>query len=226
MKPEYVYGTDCVLYQSAEMFRMNSDSELLGLFMRLKHRDSVLDIGTNNGVLLLYASCWKPKHLCGIDLFEEAIDLASKNMDANHVEAELHVSRLQDFRHERFDVLVCNPPYFSKSGTMVSENRYLEAARHDTNLPMEELFANAARLMKDTGRLYIVHRASRLMDLIMCASEYRLRPVRLQIAYESEGKGARSVLLEFSFARRKEMVIEPPVYLDRRETYPKGCETV
>ena len=196
MKPEYVYGTDCVLYQSEEMFRMNSDSELLGLFMRLKHRDSVLDIGTNNGVLLLYASCWKPKHLCGIDLFEEAINLASKNMDTNHVEAELHVSRLQDFRHERFDVLVCNPPYFSQSGTMVSENRYLEAARHDTNLP-----STTSRLTFSADLLYLLgsysvvgnlfqsrdHPSLTASAVIDALSAFRLditAPISVELGYE------------------------------------------
>ena len=38
------------------MFRINSDTRYLGEFINIKKEESILDIGTNNGALLLYAN--------------------------------------------------------------------------------------------------------------------------------------------------------------------------
>ena len=51
---------DIVLYQHKKMFRVNTDTSLLGNYLKVNKEDSVLDIGTNNGALLLYASLYYP----------------------------------------------------------------------------------------------------------------------------------------------------------------------
>ena len=49
------------IYQDDEMFCINTDTMVLGEFLDIKKKDIVLDIGTNTGALLLYASKFKPK---------------------------------------------------------------------------------------------------------------------------------------------------------------------
>lgn len=53
---------EITVYQDDEMFRINTDTMVLGNFMEILHKDVVLDMGTNNGALLLYASLSKPKN--------------------------------------------------------------------------------------------------------------------------------------------------------------------
>ena len=69
---------DIKIYQHKKMFRINTDTCLLGEFLDFKDNLSVLDIGTNNGALLLYSSLLKPKNMVGIDLNSEALELAQK----------------------------------------------------------------------------------------------------------------------------------------------------
>ena len=76
----YLHGTDIWLYQRKDMFRMNTDTALLGNFMKVKEDETVLDIGTNNGALLLYASQYTKGKLIGIDIQQEACDLAAQNL--------------------------------------------------------------------------------------------------------------------------------------------------
>ena len=61
------------LYQDSEMFRINSDTYALGEFIEVYKEDVVLDVGTNNGALLLYANMFHPKKLMGIDINKEII---------------------------------------------------------------------------------------------------------------------------------------------------------
>ena len=53
---DYLHGTDIYLHQRKDMFRINTDTALLAQFMDIRKDEIVLDIGTNNGALLLAAA--------------------------------------------------------------------------------------------------------------------------------------------------------------------------
>ena len=55
------YAKDIKIYQDDEIFRINTDTHLLGKFIDIHRKDVVLDIGTNTGALMLYASLFDPK---------------------------------------------------------------------------------------------------------------------------------------------------------------------
>lgn len=220
MKADYLNGTEYTLQQPEEMYHFNSDTELLGRFMRLKKSDRVLDVGCNTGALLLYAAHQKAEDLTGIDLFESVLQQAAKNLQSAGVKAKLEQCRIQDYTADPFDVIVCNPPYFkTEDERLKSSSEFIRAARHEEYLKPEELFSAAGRLLKRNGRLYLVHRASRLNELMSKAEDNGLQAVRMRIAYGSRNSRARSVLLEMRFASGRELLIEKPVFLDERETF-------
>ena len=76
---------DLKLYQDDEMFCINTDTMVLGEFLEVYRNDVVLDIGTNTGALMLYASLFNPRRLVGIDINNKALELARKNMELNNV---------------------------------------------------------------------------------------------------------------------------------------------
>lgn len=224
MKLDYLKGIDSYIEQKEEMYHFNSDTVLLGNFIKVKKTDTVLDVGCNNGALLLYAS--KAKSLCGIDVFDDVISLAKKNLERNHVKAELTVSRLQDYQHPSFDVIISNPPYFNtKNESLKNENKYLKAARHEENLTLEELLIHVSRLLKDNGTFYLVYRPDRLFELFQVSEKYSLKPYRLQIAYASKNKNAKSILIAFKKNMpNMSMTIEEAIFLNDESTYVKGGE--
>ena len=61
--------------------------------MVVRKGESVLDLGCNNGALLLYASRFSPSSLTGVDLLPQALDLAAENMRINGLEAKLICAR-------------------------------------------------------------------------------------------------------------------------------------
>ena len=77
---DYLPGTKMPIWQDPDMFRINTDTQLLGMFLRIRKGSRVLDIGTNNGALLLYAARLEPAELTGIDPQEKAVLLARRNL--------------------------------------------------------------------------------------------------------------------------------------------------
>lgn len=220
MKRDYLYGTEYTLKQNRGMYHFNSDTELLGRFLIVNQDDNVLDIGCSSGALMLYAADGHPSSVCGIDLFEEVTACAKENMIYNHVEAELITGRVQDLKDRKFSLIVCNPPYFSsKNKDLVSANPYKAAARHEEYLNPDELFEAVKRLLSDHGRFCMVHRAERLSSLFDTAQRYGLACTRLKIAYETAGRNAKSAAMEFMKTKDRQLVIEPPAYMDDRDTF-------
>ena len=214
IQSDYLPNTNFQILQDDTFYHFNSDTTLLGEFIQLKHKDRVLDIGCNTGALLLYASRFQPSLLCGIDLFEEVIELAKKNMELNGVEAELHVCDVKEFEHDLFDVIISNPPYFNtKEESLKNENPYLEAARHETYLSLDTLFSNVNRLLKDQGTFYMVHRPQRLLEILLKAHTFGLSIQELQIVYKKVDSKPRSVLLKFKKSINTELKILEPLYI-------------
>lgn len=185
------------LYQYKDMFRMNTDSVLLGNFIDLPDKSLVLDIGTNNGVLLLYASCFNYQTLVGIDINDKAIELAKYNLELNHVQNyELYCKDLLDFEYDSlFDVIICNPPYFSNSTK--SDNKSLMDAKHDTNLTLENLFDKVNKLLKKDGSFYLIHRLDKLDKINAIINNLNMRIYRKNIVNRKQNKDV--VLLEIKY---------------------------
>ena len=198
-KMDYLSGTDIYLWQRKDMFRCNTDTALLGHFLYVKNNETLLDIGCNNGALMLYASRYNPKHLYGVDLFQEAIDLAQENLNYNKVENfTLYCGDATKIELPKVDVIVSNPPYFdTKENGNRNENEFLVAARHEGTLNLKSLFETASRTLKDHGRFYLVHRALRITDIIEISLQFDLRAKLMQIVYDEDRDEATAVLFEF-----------------------------
>ncbi|MDY5252319.1 MAG: methyltransferase [Erysipelotrichaceae bacterium] len=208
MSFDYLPGTNIYLKQRQDMFRINTDTHLLGKFMEINKKDRVLDIGCNNGALLLYASQYA-QQLVGIDILNEAIELAKENLAMNKVEARLYNIKAQDFNDEPFDKIICNPPYFNtKDNGNKNSNYFLEVARHDRYLPLDELFACYKRLLKDNGTVYMVHRPSYLAMILDVAKNYKFKCIRMKMIYDQNKQEAVSVLLAFKIGKTDLIKVE------------------
>lgn len=198
MTYDYLPGTQIYLHQRKDMFRMNTDTALLGNFMKVKEDETVLDIGTNNGALLLYASQYTKGKLIGIDIQQEACDLARQNlMDQNIENFEIICSDIANVQCNAVDVIVCNPPYFRvNNNQQLNENEYKRIARHECYLTMDVLCTSVNRLLKEKGRFYLVHRADRIVDLCVELRKAELEIKTIQMIRDCENEEAHGILIE------------------------------
>ena len=168
---------DIVLYQHKKMFRVNTDTSLLGRYLKVNKGDSVLDIGTNNGALLLYASLFNPSKLVGIDINGEALEIARLNLESNHISNfELFSSNIKDYvGQNKYDVIVSNPPYFNtKNESLKNNNEYLKMARHEEYLLLEDLIKGVSINLKESGIFYLIHTAPRFEEIKKCLGKHGL----------------------------------------------------
>ncbi len=217
--PDYLPFTEYTICQGEDMYHFNSDSVLLGRFMKAKHSHRVLDIGCNQGVLMLYASLHKPAEITGIDLFPEVLELCRQNLEENHVSANLVCTSLQSFTDEPYNVIVCNPPYYETADHLKNENPYIRAARHTEYLNTEDLFAGVDRLLHDTGTFYTVFRSAQLMKVLLAAQKHHLYLSTLRIVYDRPGGTAKSALMAFTRSKTRDTEILYPAYLNDKNTF-------
>jgi len=203
--------------QRDDMFRFNSDTTALIDFMIVKKQDRVLDIGTNNGVLLLAAMEKGAKEGVGIDVFEEAIALAKENAKENLISnVTFEIVALNQFTSAPFDVILCNPPYYKDSGK-VNANPLIHAARQETYLPLEELIKNVKRLLKDKGRFQLVHRAERLGELMRLLDQQNLIVKRIRFIHHDITKNATGVCIEAVLNANDGSIVMPPILYRKEE---------
>lgn len=216
-KKDYLFGTDLVITQHPQMFRMNTDSKLLGQFMKIKKNDRVLDLGCNNGVLMLYASLHNPQFLYGVDLFEEALQLAEMNLLDNGIEHfELICGDASKLKLPEVDVIVCNPPYFKTvDEQQKNDNPYRAAARHEGSLTLDRLMSVCEKSLSDHGHLFLVHRPLRLTEIFEEALKTSLRPRTMCLVYDQNKEEAVSVLLEFHKNYKGDLHVLKPIVIER-----------
>lgn len=203
------YHPDYKVAQHKDMYHFNTDTCLLGEFIKVNKDETVLDVGTNNGALLVYI-CKKGGIATGIEIQKEAIDVCKLTLNANNIEANI-INK--DFTlwesDEKFDVIVSNPPYFdSKTKKQRNENKFIELARHEGTLTISSLCENIAKHLKDTGRAYLVYRPNRLKDLEKSLNEYNLYIKEYQLVYDTRKIEAKSVLVEITFTKCEKVQLE------------------
>ncbi len=89
-----------------------------------KENISILDIGTGSGAIsIVLAKELKNSKVLGLDISQDAIDLANENKKLNKVESNVSfllsnlfetLKETKSMEEKKFDVIISNPPYISK----------------------------------------------------------------------------------------------------------------
>lgn len=205
------------IYQDDEMFCINTDTMVLGEFLDIKKKDIVLDIGTNTGALLLYASKFKPKKLIGIDINEKALELAKENMKLNNItNVELIHADGNTFRNnEEVDVVIFNPPYFKTPSSDKGSNKYLALAKHEDNFPLESMIQCVNRNLRNNGTLYFLFQTTRLNEGLKVLNEKKLVVKKMQFVYDENKENSTVVMLKAVKGAKEGVLVQKPRYITR-----------
>lgn len=205
------------MYQDDEMFCINTDTMVLGEFLDIKKKDIVLDIGTNTGALLLYASKFKPKKLIGIDINEKALELAKENMKLNNItNVELiHADGNTLRNNEEVDVVIFNPPYFKTPSSDKGSNKYLALAKHEDNFPLESMIQCVNRNLRNNGTLYFLFQTTRLNEVLKVLNEKKLVVKKMQFVYDENKENSTVVMLKAVKGAKEGVLVQKPRYITR-----------
>ena len=204
-KLNYIFGSPqlCV-YQDTNSFLVSLDSVLLPHFVTLtKRTKNILDIGTGNAIIPIILSTRTDNYIKGVEIQKSSVELAKKSIAYNKLEKQIEIIE-DDIKHyyqvmdtESFDLITCNPPYFKTSeGSHLNDKESKTYARHELSLNLDEIMKISKKLLKNGGRLALVHRPERLVDIIMLMKKYRLEPKKIQFVYPKKNKEANVLLIE------------------------------
>lgn len=200
---DQLFSTDVKIIQNREVFSYSIDSVLLSRFPEIPSRGLIVDLCSGNGAVGLFASTRTKAPIIEVEIQERLADMAERSIHLNHLEDQVQMihddlkNLLNHVPRTGVDLILCNPPYFKVSETSKKNvSEYYLLARHEITTNLEEICDIARHALKSNGRLAMVHRPDRFLDIIDTMRQYNLAPKRIQFVYPKMGKDANMLLIE------------------------------
>ena len=202
MSNTYFKFKQFIINQNKTAMKVGVDGVLLGAWTNTNNAKSILDIGAGTGLLTLMLAQKSQAKITSIELEKNAYLQAKENVEQSKWNNRIKMvnSSIQEYAKnsfERFDLIICNPPYFSES--LRSKNEIRNLARHDNNLSVSDLLKCVQRLLSEKGRFTMIYPFQREGPLYNNAEEYGLYPNEVLEVKGTEQKPSNRVIVEFSF---------------------------
>lgn len=217
------------IIQDPGKFCFGMDAVLLSAFASVKAGEEVIDLGTGTGVIpILLEAKTQAGHLTGLEIQEESADMARRSVALNGLSDKISVvtGDLKEadklFKASSFDVVTCNPPYMIDMHGIQNPDAPKAIARHEIYCTLDDVLCQSARLLKPRGRMYLVHRPFRLVEILTGMHKYGMEPKRMQLVYPFVDKEPNMVLIEASRGGKPRMTVEKPLIVyDEVNVYTK-----
>lgn len=176
------------IYQDDELYRFTSDSVLLSKFTKVKKGDVVADFCSGSGIVGFHLYGLNKSAIESVDLFEmqkPLCDLSVKSIELNGLESVFTANnvKLQDLGTKyagKFSLITCNPPYMPVGKGFIDEKQCVAVCRTELTLSLKELVQAISTALKFGGRVNLVHRADRLIEVACALKEKNIEPKTLQ----------------------------------------------
>lgn len=193
------------IVQNSDWFSFSLDSVLLANFVHVNNKMRIMDFCCGNAPIPLILSTKTNSKITGVEIQKEVFSLAIKSVRLNNKEKQIEiinedVKNLHNiYETDSFDLITCNPPYFKyKNSSNINNNNTKALARHELSLTLEDVFKTAKKILKNNGKLAMVHRTERLIDIICFMRKYNLEPKRIRIIQPFSNSNSNLVLIEAS----------------------------
>lgn len=207
------------IIQNPDMFQFSLDSVLLANFVTInKNIKNILDIGTGNAVIPIILSTKTSTNITAIEIQKEVYNLGKKSIELNKLDNQINIINddiklySKNVDTESYDVITCNPPFFKyKKTSNLNNSIYKQIARHEITLDLDTLIEISKKLLKNTGRLAIVHRPERLIEIIDCMKKNNIEPKKICFVYPKENMESNILLIEGIKNGKPGIKVMPPL---------------
>ena len=212
------------LIQDPDKFCFGVDAVLLSDFAKVRQGETVLDMGTGNGIIpVLLAGKTEGKHFTGLEIQADTAEMAQRSVRYNHLEdrVEIVTGDIKEaatiFKPAFFDVITTNPPYMLAEHGLRNPDDRKAIARHEVLCTLDDILRESMRLLQDKGRFYMIHRPFRLTEILTKMSQYKIEPKRIQSVHPYLDKEPTMVLVEGMRGAKPRVKIEPPLIMYSRD---------
>lgn len=214
----YDYGYKIV--QKSDYFKFSLDSMLLANFVNINMSDSkLLDFCTGNCPIPIILSN-SIKNIVAFEVQKEIYELGDESLKLNNIN---NVKLINDdiknignyYEEGYFDIITCNPPYFKViDSSRINDNIVKAIARHEILIKLEDIVYLAYKFLRDKGKLYIVYRPDRLMELLKLFDKYKFGVKKLQCCYNNSESLSSMILIEAMKNGQDDLKILAPLYTE------------
>ena len=177
------------IVQDTRLYRFTSDSVLLSRFARPKKKDVVADFCAGSGIVAfhfyaLHKSKYPETSFTLFEMQPELSALSVKTAEYNGFENFSFVcGRLQDIPkeyNEKFSLILCNPPYERAETGFDNDDEKKAICRKELTITLTDIAKAARFALKFGGRLCMLHRADRLVEVCYMLREADLEVKKIQ----------------------------------------------
>ena len=211
------------IHQDRTAMKVGTDGVLLGAWASIAPTaNKLLDIGTGTGLIALMlaqrltqytmqnAKCkidaeksnlWRENHelkIDAIDIDPSSIEQAAENIKNSPFALYItthHTSLQEHTTTEKYDAIVCNPPYFVASLKCPDASR--TQARHTDTLSFDDLLQHSARLLNSEGSLSVILPINEGHQLIELAPKYEFTLTQLVHVHPTPTSEPKRLLMHF-----------------------------
>lgn len=181
--------------------KINTDGVLLGAMAGLDEPTRILDIGTGTGVIaLMLAQRFPLAEIIGIEIDEAATKTAKQNAEnapfAGRV-SMIHTGFQTFDTDQKFDLIVSNPPFYTKSLHNPDKRRTI--AKHANDTFFDQFFTFCAQHLSSDGRLNIIVPSETARELETIARQRHLYLAHRCLIASFPGNTPIRVVLRFQW---------------------------
>jgi len=206
--------------QKKEAFRFGVDAVLLANFARVKRNMTVIDLCTGTGIIpFILAGKTEAAHITGVEIQEVMVEMANRSVQYNNLEEKMKFINgdLKDLnlmkQLPKAEVVTVNPPYKLHNSGIINPDDKNAIARHEICCTLEDVIIACRILLKDNGRMYMVHRPQRLADILCLMRKHKIEPKLIRMIHPNIKKAPNIVLIEGQRDGGAFLKWEPPLYI-------------
>lgn len=215
---DHLLTRDLSIIQSPDVFCFSMDAVLLARFASVPAKGRIVDLCAGNGVIPLLLSTRTEAPIEGVEIQPRLADMAKRSVAMNGLaeQISIHEGDLREWSRDGgrgglYDAVTVNPPYLPQGSGEYKGNPHMAMARHEIGCTLNEVTAACARLLRKGGRVSMVHRPARLVDILDSMRRHRLEPKRIRFIHPKISSEANMVLVEASKDGKPELRLLPPL---------------
>lgn len=190
-----------MIIQNKNNYRFTSDSVLLSNFVKVGHKDIVVEFCSGSGVIsILVNEKYKPKNIIGFELQSELCEMSNRTLLYNNITNIKFINKdlslaYEDVGNGKVDVLICNPPYYIMPEDNSNINKKYMLTKYEVSTSLNDIFNSANKILKYSGKFFMVHIPSRIQEIMSVAKKYNFICKKLQFLYPNNKKELSHLIL-------------------------------
>lgn len=198
MPNNYFRFKQFTIVQDGCAMKVGTDGCLLGGWFDCSRSKNILDVGSGSGLVAIMAAQRCNALITGVEIDGNAAMQAKENVKNSPWSERIEIVNndfLEYDTEQRFDTIVCNPPYFVNSLKCDKSQRTL--ARHSDSLSCRDFFDKCAKISTPAVTVSIIIPNDIAQEWQTAANENGFYASRITYIKTTPVKTAKRVLMEF-----------------------------